>query len=135
MSEKLIENKLYDLLTSFDQKNIYYSPSQHKTLKNIFKNASKTGNGRGIPDRIYYDKSHKVLIIFECKCLDIDCAVRDLKLYKTKMLKLKNYNIYFVAVVENMYKIFDYNFKEINKVLKPTTFNIKNINKYSNKKL
>ena len=127
MCEKKVEVLLSDLLKSFDQKSIYFSPSENKVLKQIFQNASKNKDSEchGIPDRIYFDKN--VLIVFECKISDINKSTADLKTYKDKM-KTENITqkIYFVSIVSDSYIIYDYDFKEINEKLIPKTFNIIN---------
>lgn len=88
MSEKRVEILLSEVLQPFNQENIYYSPNENDELKEIFKHASKkTDNGNGIPDRLYFDEN--VLIVFECKAININDAVRDLKIYKSKISNRK----------------------------------------------
>ncbi len=65
MSEKQVEIELSEYLKCFPQQFIYYNPSEHDDLKEMFSKSSKHGSGRGIPDRIYYDGER--MIIFECK--------------------------------------------------------------------
>ena len=130
MCEKRVESLLTKCLKPFDQKYIYYSPSENEELKNLFKHASKNDkNNHGIPDRIYYDG--ETIIIFECKAVDINIAIQDLKIYKEKMTS-NNLYVYFVAFVANNYLIYNYNFNEINKKLVPNTFNIQ-IDSYYNR--
>lgn len=117
-TEKQVESNLTLLLTrlNFKDEYIYYSPIENEILKNIFSNASKYGNGRGIPDRLIFNE--KTLIIIECKKLSLKNAINDLKIYKNKILFSKDLNIFFIAYVsENLYKIFiigdNNNFKEV----------------------
>lgn len=132
--ETLLDNLLQK--NKFIESNIYYSPTKNKILKSIFKNCSKKGIGRGIPDRIYFDEANKLLIIIECKYDDINKAIKDLKIYKEKLIN-KTYNIYYVAFVENNYEIYNSEFNIINKPLlldtfihnKPTNYNITDMDK------
>ena len=78
---------------------------------------------KSIPDRIYYDQSINLLIIFECKYDNMNTAISDLKIYKDK---IQNCNLlkFYIAVVNNNYKIFDTDFNTIDKKISPTIFNI-----------
>ena len=118
MCEKRVESVLSDSLKSFNQKFVYYSPSENEKLKDLFKNASKKENSLsiGIPDRIYFDNN--ILIIFECKATNINKAIEDLKIYKRKMITcLQKEKIFLVAFTLNNYIIYDYNFNKIEKKL------------------
>lgn len=124
MSEKVTEIFLEKLLEKFPKNNIYYTHNSNETLKNIFKNASKTGCGIGIPDRIYFNEKDNILIIFECKYDNINKAISDLKIYKNKICVNQNIQVFYIAVVNNNYKIFNYDFKVIDKIFSPNIFNI-----------
>ena len=118
MAKKRIEDKLTNLLKNFDEEYIFYTPKEEEFLSKIFKNASKKGAGRGIPDRIFYNG--EVLIIFECKVHKLEDAIKDLKIYKKKIeLLIDSLDVYFVAFVKDIYKIYDFNFNEIKKLLVP----------------
>jgi len=127
MSEKRVEEKLSLYLNKFNNNTIYYNPNEHKLLKSVFKNCSKTGNGKGIPDRIIFDEINKTLIVIECKFDDIKSATNDLKIYESKMNKknINSYRLYFVAFCLNTYKIYDETFNEYKKKLRPKNFYIK----------
>jgi predicted RNA methylase len=124
MCEKRIETQLDHLLRPFNQSCIYYSPNENMELKKIFNKASKKGASFGIPDRIYFD--HKTLIVFECKKTSMNNAVNDLKIYH---LKIKNetlhYNLFFVAVIEDAYEIYNDKFQKQDFILSPFNFNLK----------
>jgi predicted RNA methylase len=103
MSEKRTETLLDNILITYPRQDIYYTPSENETLHNIFKNCSKTGNGRGIPDRIYYNKQNKTIIIFECKSKSIDKAKKDLQHYYMKIDKSKLDHIFLVGFSGTIY--------------------------------
>jgi len=124
--EKENEIILGDILQEFPREYIYYSPKKNKDLKEIFSKASKkTKDGKGRPDRIIYNE--KSLLVFEVKAENLKEAVKDLKIYKDKML-LENFNhldIYFIAFINhNEYVIFDKLFKKINLFIKPENFHM-----------
>ena len=84
-SEKQSEHELTNTLKDFNQDYIHYSPSHNEILKHLFSNCSKTGNGIGLPDRIYLATKllfslkifdFKTLIIFECKADNLTQAER-----------------------------------------------------------
>lgn len=128
MCEKRVEIKLSKLLEegNFDDSNIYYTSTRHPVLKSLFSNASKTGNCQGEPDRLYYVEGEEVdlLIIFECKYSSIRQAVTDLKHY-SKCIKsrlTKTTYLYFVAITNDIYEIYDHNFKQQDFFLKIENF-------------
>jgi type I restriction enzyme M protein len=122
MSEKRTEEFLYQLLKDnlFEDKFIFRTPNEHPTLKNIFAKASKTGNGQGIPDRLYFDE--KVLIVFECKKSCLDTAQKDLKLYKKRMSGYDEFEVFFVGVIEDAYEIYNLDFVRLNLALNINNF-------------
>jgi predicted RNA methylase len=147
-SEKKSEIDLYECLKLFNKKYIFFTPFENEKLKEMFKKCSKSGNGIGIPDRIYYD--NKTLIIFECKSNDLNKAEKDIFHYVNNLEKLMVDEIYGVAFVDkNIYSIRKFmkcnneiKNELIDKVLKPLTFNIQkeisqnrtlNINKHIHK--
>lgn len=146
MCEKISESELSILLnkTGFDKNKIYHTITENESLKKIFKNCSKTGNGNGYPDRIYFDGLN--LIIFECKSnvinKPLDKAISDIKIYIKKLLiQLNNtyiYNIFAVAFISSSnYNIFKLDKKDNtlinlkNSILHPETFNLNINTKYN----
>ena len=123
MAEKLVEVALSECLKDFNQSNIFFSPSENSTLKKMFMKASKTGDGAGFPDRLYYDE--KILIVFECKQKKINIAKKDLMTYKSKMvLPDVNLQIYYVAFTKNTYEVYDSEFRKIDITINPVNFGI-----------
>lgn len=136
-SEKQAETSLDNILNecNFNFNHIYYSPNENKTIKHIFSKCSKTGNGAGIPDRIYYNiQNCEDLIIFECKKNDLKKALSDLKHYCCNLIidrkEIKNiytvafvskelYNIYFVDN-NNKFLISDMTLLGLNNILNKT---------------
>ena len=118
------------MLLNFDEQYLFYTPFQNDILKDIFKNCSKSGNGIGIPDRIYFDKT--TLIIFECKSNNLIKAEKDIFHYINgiKMNSIKNgiKNIYGVAFVnKTTYKIFKFvnnDFEVLDNLIELKTFNL-----------
>ena len=107
MCEKRSEASLSILLKEkeFNPAHIYYHPNDHSDLKVIFASSSKTGNGLGIPDRMYYDSTK--LIIFECKKDKISKAKADIKSYFNSIKIDDNLIVYGVAYVdEGLYEIY-----------------------------
>jgi type I restriction enzyme M protein len=135
MSEKRTEEFLYQLLKdkSFEDQYIFRSPTEHSKLKHIFSKASKTGNGIGIPDRIYFDGHH--LIIFECKKSDLNKALNDLILYREKMIDYDMYQVFFVAVAGELYDVFDVYLQKINLVLDINNFKDIRNDTYTNQQM
>lgn len=123
MYEKETESYLTRVLKNFDQSCLYVDPNQQTELKEMFKEASKSGSGRGIPDRLYYD-GH-TLLVFECKSKNMIQAVNDLKYYKSKLIMNKKMDSYYIGVVKNAYEIYDNSFKIVKKTLSPNTFNLR----------
>jgi predicted RNA methylase len=133
MSEKEAEKYLAELLKPFDSADIYYTPTKNPYLKSIFKGASKSGSGCGIPDRIYYNSAKNILIIFECKFADLAKALRDLKKYHCKIkdaVDLKN-TIFYVPVVKDNYEIYDDKFEKKDFLLNPKNMGISAAPNYS----
>ncbi len=122
MAEKEVETQLDLLLKGFNKAYIYYTPTQSDSLKQIFAKASKNGNARGIPDRIYYDET--TMIIFECKIKNMSDAVRDLKKYSKKIAETSAKTFY-VAMVKDKYEIYDSEFSRKDFLLEPQNFGIK----------
>jgi hypothetical protein len=124
-SEKAAEFYLNELLKPFPKSYIFNAPTENADLKRGFSLASKTGGGRGIPDRIYYDE--KTLIVFECKKDDLKKALKDLKIYRATIIKdlaLKEKDIYFVGVIPDAYEIYDVQLNKLEIKLSPENFNI-----------
>lgn len=118
--EKESQISLYNLLikNNFKKENIYFTPNQNTLLKEIFKYSSKKGHSYGIPDSIYMEENN--IFIFECKSKDLRKAEEDVFLYQKKLdySKIENYQIYFIAFIdETNYRIFDKNKNEIKKKL------------------
>lgn len=132
MSEKRSETYLDLLLNDFPKANIFYSPNENAFLKEIFKYASKSGDSYGIPDRIYFDSESKILVIFECKNNKpnngIKKAIDDLKIYKNKIINVNDMVLYFVAVIDKYYEIYDFDFNKIEKNINANNFLIKSCN-------
>jgi type I restriction enzyme M protein len=117
MSEKRTETYLSLALQSgkFEPNCIYYSPTENGILKHIFSRASKTGDKHGIPDRLYFD--NQTLVVFECKKDNLTHALEDLVCYKEKMIDYSNYNVFFVAVIHNVYEIYDLSLQKLTMTL------------------
>lgn len=130
MCEKDTEFELHTLLINenFNKELIFSTINKNSLLKDLFKNCSKTGNGFGIPDRIYLDKN--TIIIFECKFNNLNKAIEDIKFYINNLI-VNNYNIFGVAFInKNIYSIFKIENKNIielpDKFIKLSTFNLEN---------
>ena len=91
-SEKQSEHELTNTLKDFNQDYIHYSPNHHEILKHLFSNCSKTGDGIGLPDRIFFDL--KTLIIFECKTNNLLKAEKDIEHYIHNLKDINSVNIH-----------------------------------------
>lgn len=126
--EKQSEKDLNTILESFNSNDIFYTPNSNPILKHIFNSASKSGNGRGIPDRIIFNSSKNVLIVIECK--NVNCSIEDglndLKLYKNKMVG-NPYETFFVSFLSKTnYVVYNSMFEPLSVLLKPENFNLNN---------
>jgi len=133
VSEKVVEYVLHQLLLSFDRDIIFYNPSEHPTLKLLFRNASKTGSGMGMPDRILFDEQKKILVVIECKPTLITNALSDLKHYSNNIDHscITGFKIWYVAVVNDTYEIYDSTFNRVDGVIVPKTFKLSNTYNYN----
>ena len=129
MSEKQSEYFLRNILNSCSLKqNIHYfnSPSENKTLKELFKNSSKNNtNLNGFPDCIYF--FNNTIIIFECKseCKFLNKAIEDTKHYYNSISDKSNYTYFLCGFVnETNYKILDSNFNKIQENLHEFLYNL-----------
>ncbi len=123
--EKQSEFQLRTLLeqNKFNKEYLFNSPSENEILKDLFKNSSKSGDGCGIPDCIYFDGVN--LIIMECKSHSLTSAQKDYHFYYNSIKDKFNGNIYGIAFVNNNnYSVFKEKI-EVNKILNLETFMLK----------
>ena len=126
MSELISVSLFRNLLTveKFNEDNLYNTPSENEILREIFKSSSKTGDGSGRPDRIYFNHEENILIIMENKGKNLKNAERDYKLYYNAVRNKCIYNIYGICFIdENIFTIYKEKSK-INKLIKLETFNL-----------
>jgi hypothetical protein len=99
-----MEKKTEVLLSAIvGEENVYFTPKENNLLALLFKNASKKNtNNLGIPDRLYYSITDRLLIIYECKpsIRDLNKSLNELRQYFSNMdRKIMNDNLDYVVLV------------------------------------
>ena len=131
-SEVQSQEALTKCLNIFNFCCIFYRYGDYpELLKFLFSEASKSGNKHGTPDRIYYNEKENILIIMECKRINLNEASSEylhyLNCVNKKLTQLnKKLVIYGIAFVDkNKYKIFHHETEMKNAKISLETFNLK----------